>query len=291
MDSLTLTDSALRGLVGSGRLAVARGSPLEPWRVAGNGAEGVALPEQSEVPTDFGDALGVLAAPEASATLTVATPGKARSAFRIAVRGGRSVLFAPEGDGLSIVRPESLEDLARRLSAESLHRGPLAGRHVMVWASILQLVTYLWLESKDPDRVLERAEAEGRLVQAGSGELKADAAVGHLILNGTLEKVKDTVSVSPHLRPWLKAFWSGHALRVDYREADGAEGSDAPHPHLLFVGLSGERVRAQELSGDTLREQLAGKPAREEKALLLSAPPADGVLHAFRELFRLPARA
>jgi hypothetical protein len=243
------------------------------------------------VPAGFEEALGVLAEPEASATLTVASPDKPRSAFKIAVKGGRSVLFAPEGDGLSVVRPESLEDLARRLTAEAVYLGPLAGQQVLIWASILQLVTFVWLESKDATRVLGREEAEGRLIQAGSGELKADAAIGQLILNGTLEKVKDTVKIAPHLQPWLKAFWSGHALRVDYRETGAADGPEHTHPHLLFAGRSGERVRVQELSGDALRAQLGGKAAREEKALQLSAPRPDEVLQAFRDLFHVPTTA
>lgn len=297
MDTSFLTLSGPAAAGAADKLAATAVSPLRMRAgkaPAAGPAERAAAAERELARAEsqpYREALAVLAQPEALVRVRIAEPGQEPGDIAMLVRGDKTAVFLLQGESVLVGPARDLVAVADSLALDAGHQGPLTGRQVLVWPSVLKALSLVWGRDQDASASIPRAEAERRLGGEGRPADKVKAALDQMVQSGILIVSGEALQIVAEYRPFLDRVWSGRALQVEYLPLTGAPSFEAalavPGPHLLFVGPPGDRILDEPLTGEALARWLEGAKATEDTAIRLAAPPPDVTARLLRLLLGL----
>jgi hypothetical protein len=233
----------------------------------------------------FREGLELLARPEARIQIVTQAAGKAPIKMSLYAHAGHAVPLVFDGQIFHVGPRRPLDATFAALQEQVRAPRALEGRQILFWPSVLSVWAMLWPGANPKlEERLTLEEALGRLGAPTVGKDKVEAVLRELEQKDLLFREAGSLSVPSEYRPWLRAALSGDRLQIDYTPLDGDRPSegDERSARLTFVGPSGGRVLSRTLAGEELTQALRGTPATEERAIRLSALPAEPLANILR---------
>ncbi len=245
------------------------------------GAEGAA----------YREALEVAARPEAVIRIRMASRGEDPSTIGVIVDATRAATLMVEDDALLLGPAKGLESLAETLTQEASAAQSLRGNQIVLWPSVLQLLTMIWGSDKRATEPVRRDEAEARLTAKGIPGDRARPALAELEATGVLTASGKDVQIVVDYRPWLERAFSGHILQIERVPLEGSPSFEAAlatdGSRVVFVGPPGDRILSDTVTGPALARWLQGRKASEDSAVRLCALPQEALGRVVRMLLGL----
>jgi hypothetical protein len=256
-------------------------------------AEGLA--SGGQLAEGYGEAIEILARPEAQIALVLVDPSRALGGASYYARAGRAVQFHLRPQGCQLGRPVSVDSLAIKLGELLAGPGPLEGAaEAILWPRVLSILTALWpMAERQVSAAVPRDEAVARLASSPVAA-KGPDVVAELVRNKMLRAANRELTIHPRWQPWLEAAWSGHLCELHYLPLPAAGPPDvARKKRVLFAGPPGRRLRSRHVSGEELAKRAGSfeQAPVEGKAILLTSLSQEATQAEVRALLDLPRPA